>query len=158
MSYDRYDTSVTKLVQNNPLAFVDRLNEAASIYPGADVFLREAACVIANLLLTDEDWHNDIETGTHDDAIGYAPNGAWCGECLRTTCVGCPTWDKIRYGDSKHETNFTADEMMWRRFDLLVDGEQRNAFVDLIIQKGITRDDLIQILNSVRLNMKGDGG
>ena len=48
--------------------------------------------------------------------------------------------------------------MMWRRFDLLVDGEQRNAFVDLIIQKGITRDDLIQILNSVRLNMKGDGG
>ena len=70
MSYDRYDTSVTKLVQNNPLAFVDRLNEAASIYPGADVFLREAACVIANLLLTDEDWHNDIETGTHDDAIG----------------------------------------------------------------------------------------
>ena len=58
MSYDRYDTSVTEMVKNNPLAFVDKLNEAASIYPEAGAFLHEAAHVIANLLLTDEDWHN----------------------------------------------------------------------------------------------------
>lgn len=32
------------------------------------------------------------DVGTYDAAIGYAPNGEWCGECLKTSCINCPVW------------------------------------------------------------------
>lgn len=30
--------------------------------------------------------------GVHTDGVGYAPDGHFCGECTRESCVGC--WDK----------------------------------------------------------------
>ncbi len=32
------------------------------------------------------------DVGTHEDAIGYAPNGDWCGECLKSSCINCSVW------------------------------------------------------------------
>lgn len=27
--------------------------------------------------------------GVHTDGVGYAPDGSFCGECTKTTCVNC---------------------------------------------------------------------
>ena len=32
--------------------------------------------------------------GFHDAAEGYNPNGVWCGECTKLTCLNCPCRDK----------------------------------------------------------------
>lgn len=32
--------------------------------------------------------------GVHTDGVGYAPDGTFCGECTRESCVGCPAWEK----------------------------------------------------------------
>ncbi len=53
----KYDTQVSKAVKNSPLEFVDVLNGEAEAAGDMEPMLREAACVIANLLLTEEDWH-----------------------------------------------------------------------------------------------------
>lgn len=60
-----YDTLVCTAVKNNPLGFVDILRVEADVaekYRCSPKYfaplLREAACVIANLLLTEEDWHD----------------------------------------------------------------------------------------------------
>lgn len=53
-----YDTFVSIAVKKDPLAFVDILQEQAMEAEEYAPLLREAACVIANLLLTDEEWHN----------------------------------------------------------------------------------------------------
>lgn len=47
-----YDTQVCVAVKNDPYGFVDILNEGAdkSTDGGLELLLREAACVIANLL------------------------------------------------------------------------------------------------------------
>lgn len=47
-----YDTQVCVAVKNDPYGFVDILNEEADKSPdgGLELLLREAACVIANLL------------------------------------------------------------------------------------------------------------
>ena len=29
--------------------------------------------------------------GYHDCAIGWNPNGVWCGECTRISCANCPS-------------------------------------------------------------------
>lgn len=28
--------------------------------------------------------------GTHDEGVGWNPNGVFCGECSNTNCVDCP--------------------------------------------------------------------
>lgn len=52
MSGKEYDTMVCTAVRNNPYAFVDALIEEArrAENRGLEPLLREAACVIANLL------------------------------------------------------------------------------------------------------------
>lgn len=59
-----YDTLVCSAVKKDPLAFVDILKGQAEVADKGEcksqdfaLLLREAACVIANLLLTEEDWH-----------------------------------------------------------------------------------------------------
>lgn len=156
MEYNRYNTTIPNWIEITPFAFINELNKAANTYDnGAGELLREAACVISNLLLTDANWRCLAESGVHNDAVGYAPNGHWCGECCRDTCALCPTWIKIQHTKPKQQTEaveFDAGEWMWRRFALLVDGKPKEAFINLLIRKGITREDLIQILNSVKLN------
>ena len=29
--------------------------------------------------------------GYHECAIGWNPNGVWCGECTRISCANCPS-------------------------------------------------------------------
>lgn len=41
---------------------------------------------------------------------------------------------------------------IFRRFKLLCQGEQKKAFLALVKQKGLTREDLILILRSVKLD------
>lgn len=60
-----YDTLVCLAVKKDPLAFVDILRDQAEVAEKGECksqnfapLLREAACVVANLLLTEEDWHN----------------------------------------------------------------------------------------------------
>ena len=52
-----YDTLVCDAVKRNPLEFVDILIKEAKGAGNYKPLLREAACVIANLLLTEDDWH-----------------------------------------------------------------------------------------------------
>ncbi|MEY8573673.1 hypothetical protein AALD01_04580 [Oscillospiraceae bacterium 21-37] len=59
-----YDTLVSSAVKKDPLSFVDILQEEAERAEKSEcksqnlaLLLREAACVIANLLLTEEEWH-----------------------------------------------------------------------------------------------------
>lgn len=63
-----YDTLVCTAVKNNPLGFVDILRTEAEVAEKYNCssknfapLLREAACVIANLLLTEEDWHDVVK-------------------------------------------------------------------------------------------------
>lgn len=35
------------------------------------------------------------KNGTHIDAIGWAPDGTFCGECCSTTCEGCTIAEEI---------------------------------------------------------------
>lgn len=60
-----YDTLVCLAVKKDPLAFVDILRDQAEVAEKGECksqdfapLLREAACVVANLLLMKEDWHN----------------------------------------------------------------------------------------------------
>lgn len=65
-----YDTLVCLAVKKDPLRFVDILREQAEVAEKGECkpkdfapLLREAACVIANLLLTEEDWHETVKKG-----------------------------------------------------------------------------------------------
>lgn len=44
------------------------------------------------------------------------------------------------------------NEPIFRRFKLLCEGEQKKAFLALVKRKGLTREDLILILRSVKLD------
>lgn len=33
--------------------------------------------------------YKDEVGGCHEDAIGWNPQGVWCGECTRESCKGC---------------------------------------------------------------------
>ena len=35
--------------------------------------------------------------GIHTDGVGYAPDGTFCGECTRQSCVGCGPWNERGY-------------------------------------------------------------
>lgn len=70
MSKD-YDTLVCSAVKKDPLGFVDILQTQADVAQKGECkprdfapLIREAACVIANLLLTDEDWHRVVKENT----------------------------------------------------------------------------------------------
>lgn len=52
-----YDTLVSEAVKRDPLKFVDILNQETASAGDKECLLREASSVIANLLLTDEEWH-----------------------------------------------------------------------------------------------------
>lgn len=56
---NKYDTLVSMAVQKNPFEFIDILRQEAKRAGNRNMspLLDEAACVIANLLLTDEEWH-----------------------------------------------------------------------------------------------------
>lgn len=65
-----YDTLVCSAIRKDPLSFVDILQKEAERAekgerPSRDFspVLREAACVVANLLLTDEEWHKIPKLG-----------------------------------------------------------------------------------------------
>lgn len=32
--------------------------------------------------------------GVHEGGCGWAPDGTFCGECCKITCVGCPILNK----------------------------------------------------------------
>ena len=58
----KYDTTVRDVIKSDPLGFIDILNYASPrVSKYFSKLLREAACVIANLLLTNESWR-DINT------------------------------------------------------------------------------------------------
>lgn len=40
----------------------------------------------------DEEYYDDVG-GFHDCAIGWNPNGVWCGECTKVSCRDCPSRD-----------------------------------------------------------------
>ena len=35
--------------------------------------------------------------GVHTDGVGYDPEGNFCGECTRESCVGCGPWTERGY-------------------------------------------------------------
>lgn len=35
--------------------------------------------------------------GVHTDGVGYAPDGTFCGECTRQSCIGCGPWNERGY-------------------------------------------------------------
>lgn len=39
-----------------------------------------------------EAYYDDVG-GFHDCAIGWNPNGVWCGECTKASCRDCPNRD-----------------------------------------------------------------
>lgn len=39
-----------------------------------------------------DDVYVDEVGGTHDGAIGWGPDGIWCGECCEETCKDCYIW------------------------------------------------------------------
>lgn len=39
-----------------------------------------------------EAYYDDVG-GFHDCAIGWNPNGVWCGECTRASCRDCSSRD-----------------------------------------------------------------
>lgn len=48
------------------------------------------------------------EEGIHEDGIGYAPDGTWCGECSENTCVGCSVWRDIKLSKQAESDNLAA--------------------------------------------------
>lgn len=64
--------------------------------------------------------HGNIETdgfdyyiedslgGVHTDGVGYAPDGRFCGECNKDTCVGCEVLKKTG-------AEFVVSEDQWLR-------------------------------------------
>ena len=67
----KYDTLVCEAVKRNPLKFVDILIEEAEGAGNYAPLLREAACVIANLLLTEEEWHQRPD-GSYKEVFGQS--------------------------------------------------------------------------------------
>ena len=48
-----------------------------------------------NMLTDGFDYYiTDELGGVHTDGVGYAPDGTFCGECTRQSCMGCPAWEK----------------------------------------------------------------
>lgn len=41
------------------------------------------------IILTDEEYVDDVGC-LHDCAMGWNPNGVWCGECTRVSGKDCP--------------------------------------------------------------------
>jgi hypothetical protein len=46
--------------------------------------------------------------GVHTDGVGYAPDGRFCGECNKGTCVGCEVLKKTG-------SEFVVPEDQWLR-------------------------------------------
>lgn len=46
--------------------------------------------------------------GVHTDGVGYAPDGSFCGECIKTTCVNCEALKKTG-------SEFVVPEDQWLR-------------------------------------------
>ena len=38
--------------------------------------------------------HKNNSEGCHEDGLGWAPDGTFCGECSNVTCKGCSQADK----------------------------------------------------------------
>ena len=49
------------------------------------------------------------EEGIHEDGIGYAPDGTWCGECCENTCVGCNVWNDIKLRKQTESNTLVAE-------------------------------------------------
>ncbi len=43
------------------------------------------------------------DIGTHDEAVGFAPNGDWCGECSKISCINCSVWQRMKATEDKTE-------------------------------------------------------
>lgn len=51
-----------------------------------------------NMLIDGFDYHiTDDLGGVHSDGVGYAPDGTFCGECTRESCIGCGPWNEQGY-------------------------------------------------------------
>lgn len=45
------------------------------------------------IFLDDPGAYYDDVGGFHDSALGWNPNGVWCGECTMKSCRDCPSRD-----------------------------------------------------------------
>ena len=36
-----------------------------------------------------KDLEKEVDTGTHEDGLGWNAKGLFCGECTAKTCLGC---------------------------------------------------------------------
>jgi hypothetical protein len=45
-----------------------------------------------------------LMSGTHEEGIGWNPQGVWCGECGNITCEGCPHEHDIEEVSFNEET------------------------------------------------------
>lgn len=72
----------------------EREDEVGSVFTDLKIALQQTI----NLLKIKEKGYDYYITdelgGVHTDGVGYAPDGAFCGECTRESCSGCPAWDK----------------------------------------------------------------
>ena len=48
------------------------------------------------------------EEGIHEEGIGFAPDGTWCGECCDNTCVGCSVWNDIKLRKQAESDNLAV--------------------------------------------------
>lgn len=43
--------------------------------------------------------YKDNVGGYHDSAMGWAPDGRFCGECTTQSCEDCKVWEwRLKYG------------------------------------------------------------
>ena len=54
--------------------------------------------------------------GIHTDGVGYAPDGHFCGECIRESCEGCWTEENVMW-DRKEDQLREMDEKKYDGMD-----------------------------------------
>lgn len=58
--------------------------------------------------------YKDEVGGFHEDAIGWNPQGVWCGECTKGSCKGCPNeHETIPAYEKKVEQVFVIECTAW---------------------------------------------
>lgn len=75
--------------------------------------------------------YKDEVGGFHEDAIGWNPQGVWCGECTRGSCKGCPNRHKtVPAYEEKVEQVFVIECTAWDEPE--IHKTYRGAFEGLI--------------------------
>lgn len=87
------------LDKHKPRTLVDYISVGA----GVTAFVATFVCLVTKAHKArrcDSNGYYDEVGGYHCDAIGYSPNGDWCGECCRESCTSCPV-----YINNKEDSN-----------------------------------------------------